>query len=72
MFEIIKHADATASSARLGKLSLAGRKDLETPNFFPLSSRGAVPHLTPDVISGHTQFGGVYMALEDCKSEAYW
>ncbi|RDL38768.1 putative Queuine tRNA-ribosyltransferase-like protein [Venustampulla echinocandica] len=65
VFDIIKHADAALSSARIGKLSVAGRKDLETPNFFSLSSRGAVPHLTPDVISAHTQFGGVYMALED-------
>jgi hypothetical protein len=56
------------SSARLGKVTLAGRNAVKTPNFFAVTSRGAVPHLTPDVVLEHTDFGGVHMALEDCKS----
>ena len=56
------------SSARLGKITLTDRNAVKTPNFFAVASRGAVPHLTPDVLLEHTHFGGVHMALEDCKS----
>lgn len=56
------------SSARLGKVALAGRNAIQTPNYFSITSRGAVPHLTPDVVLENTDFGGVHMALEDCKS----
>jgi queuine tRNA-ribosyltransferase subunit QTRTD1 len=59
---------AATTSARVGTLNIPGRKALGTPNFFAISSRGVVPHLTPDVILTHTQFGGIHMALEDCKS----
>jgi queuine tRNA-ribosyltransferase subunit QTRTD1 len=45
-----------------------GRKDLETPNFLAVSSRGVIPHMTPDVIAASTQIGGIHMAIEDCKS----
>jgi queuine tRNA-ribosyltransferase accessory subunit len=67
-FEILSFLDAGAAGPRLGRLVIKGRQDLETPNFFAVSSRGVVPHLTPDVISVHTSIGGVHMALEDCKS----
>jgi queuine tRNA-ribosyltransferase accessory subunit len=55
------------SVARLGQISLKGRKPIETPDFLAITSRGVVPHLTPDVVREHTQFGGVHLALEDCK-----
>jgi queuine tRNA-ribosyltransferase subunit QTRTD1 len=67
LFEILTHIDPNSAGPRLGRLSIQGRRDLETPNFFAVTSRGVVPHLTPDVISAHTQVGGVHMALEDCK-----
>jgi queuine tRNA-ribosyltransferase subunit QTRTD1 len=66
-FEILSHLDANVAGPRLGKLSVKGRHDVETPNFFAVTSRGVIPHLTPDVISSHTHIGGVHMALEDCK-----
>jgi queuine tRNA-ribosyltransferase len=65
-FEILSHVDPNILGPRLGKLVVSDRKDLETPNFFAIGSRGVVPHMTPDVIATHTNFGGVYMALEDC------
>jgi queuine tRNA-ribosyltransferase subunit QTRTD1 len=67
LFQLLSHADPNVSGPRLGRLSLSHRRDLETPNFFAVTSRGVVPHLTPDVISAHTQIGGVHMALEDCE-----
>jgi queuine tRNA-ribosyltransferase subunit QTRTD1 len=66
-FEIMSQVDANVLGPRLGRLVIPERKDLETPNFFAVTSRGVVPHITPDIISEHTQFGGVHMALEDCK-----
>jgi queuine tRNA-ribosyltransferase accessory subunit len=69
MFEIVSHLDANAAGPRLGRLSLNGRRDLETPNFFAVTSRGVVPHLTPDGVSAHTRIGGVHLALEDCKRQ---
>lgn len=66
-FEITDQNEPTPGGARLGRLAVKSRKDLSTPNFFAISSRGAVPHLTPDMIIEHAKFGGVHMALEDCK-----
>ena len=68
LFEILSHAEPSVAGPRLGRLSLPRRKDVLTPDFFAVGSRGVVPHITPDVISAHTQFGGVHMALEDCTS----
>jgi hypothetical protein len=59
----------TESNARTGKLTLKGRKGFDTPNFLGICSRGAIPHITPDVLSEHTEVEGVHMALEDCEFE---
>jgi queuine tRNA-ribosyltransferase len=65
-FEILSHVDPDNASSRLGRLSVKQRKDLPTPNFIAVSSRGVIPHMTPDVIISSSQIGGVHMALEDC------
>ncbi len=57
------------SNARTGKLTLKGRNVIETPNFLAITSRGAVPHITPDVMLEHTGIRGVHISLEDCKFE---
>jgi queuine tRNA-ribosyltransferase subunit QTRTD1 len=67
-FEILSRVDPNVVGLRLGRLVMKDRQDLMTPNFFAVSSRGVVPHITPDVISADTQIGGVHMALEDCES----
>jgi queuine tRNA-ribosyltransferase len=67
VFEILSHFDAGSAGPRLGRLAVKGRQELETPNFLAVGSRGVVPHLAPDVILAHGKFGGVHMALEDCK-----
>jgi queuine tRNA-ribosyltransferase subunit QTRTD1 len=69
-FGTVTSTPRSDSSARIGTIKISGCKDVETPGFFAVGSRGVVPHLTPDVISAHTQFGGIHMALEDCKFEA--
>ncbi|XXH00832.1 hypothetical protein Hte_007183 [Hypoxylon texense] len=65
MFNVLKNVAADGSVPRVGQLALPKRKRIDTPNFFALSSRGAIPHMTPDVISKHTDLNGSYMALED-------
>lgn len=53
--------------ARLGCISVKGRRTLDTPNFLALTSRGVVPHISPDVVGEQTKFAGVYTAIEDCE-----
>ncbi|KAK0651607.1 tRNA-guanine(15) transglycosylase-like protein [Cercophora newfieldiana] len=64
-FEVLKAAIIDGSAARLGRLALAGRQTIETPNYFAATSRGVVPHMTPDNVEKHFHAGGAYMALED-------
>lgn len=66
-FEILKSIASDGSTARLGRLALPKRPVLETPNFFAITSRGVVPHLTPDNIARYGSFPGTYMAMEDRK-----
>lgn len=68
IFKILSAAVGDGTSARLGQLALPGRKVVETPNFTSVASRGAVPHLTPDNVTRHTDLSSTYMALEDCRS----
>lgn len=66
IFSILGSAVADGISARLGELKLPGRNPIKTPNFTAVASRGAIPHLTPDVMTQYTSIGSAYMALEDC------
>jgi queuine tRNA-ribosyltransferase len=66
-FEVLKAVLAEGASARLGRLTFPRRKVLETPDFFSLTSRGVVPHITPDNLSKYVHNGGVYVGLEDCR-----
>jgi queuine tRNA-ribosyltransferase subunit QTRTD1 len=70
-FSIQYVADAQSSGdmvSRVGSLELKGRRVIETPGFLAITSRGVVPHLTPDVLAQYASFGGVHLALEDCRS----
>lgn len=66
IFDILSIAAAEGCSSRLAKLTLPGRKAIETPNFTAMTSRGAVPHITPDNMRSHLPSSSVYLALEDC------
>lgn len=70
-FEMLNIVASEGCGARLARLALPGRKMIETPNFTAMTSRGAVPHITPDNMRKHTTSGSVYMALEDCKHRAF-
>ncbi|CAD6500376.1 BgTH12-07553 [Blumeria graminis f. sp. triticale] len=64
-FEILCEDYTATYGPRLGKLLIRGRRPIETPNFFGITSRGVIPHITPDVMASHIQVGGVHIALED-------
>lgn len=66
IFELLGSPATDGVAARLGRLTVPGRKPIQTPNYTAVTSRGAVPHLTPDNVMKHTSFGSVYMSLEDC------
>lgn len=66
MFSIIKNANH-ALGPRLGRLSLPGRRIIETPHYLGLTSRGTIPHISQDTFRRDTSITSVYVPLEDCK-----
>lgn len=64
-FVLLKTTGALAP--RLGRLSLAGRKSIATPGFIGNTSRGVIPHISPDTYRKSIDLNGVYIAIEDCK-----
>lgn len=65
VFGMLETTVADGCIARLGRLSIPGRRQIDTPNYTAITSRGAIPHLTPDNVTKHTNFTSAYMALED-------
>lgn len=68
-FEVLSRSDSSSTiSARHGLLHSPDHTSIPSPHYVAISSRGAVPHLSQDVMAKHTNLKGVYLALEDCKS----
>ena len=65
MFGLLDSAP-TLLAPRLGRLALPSRKPLLTPNYVPITSRGALPHVAHDVMRDHMSIGCLYVGLEDC------
>ena len=63
-FTLLKTTGALAP--RLGRLTLAGRKNIVTPAFIGNTSRGIVPHISQDNFRKTADINGVYVPLEDC------
>lgn len=64
-FSILGSA-APVLAPRVGKFALAGRQSISTPNLVPLTSRGAVPHISHDMVRKETAINSLYVGLEDC------
>ncbi|KAL5404207.1 hypothetical protein PMIN04_012632 [Paraphaeosphaeria minitans] len=62
-FEVLKTTGARAP--RLGRFTLGGRKPILTPAFLGNTSRGVIPHMSPDNFGRYAGSNGVYVALED-------
>ena len=58
----------TGNESRLGTLKYPDKPPLSTPHYFSISSRGCVPHLTPDMMRDETSIKALYAAFEDCMS----
>ncbi|KAF3926735.1 hypothetical protein ABW21_db0205817 [Orbilia brochopaga] len=73
-FRVLKTAvtdvATTQSGARIGVLQLSKGFTLHTPNLIAPTSRGVVPHLSPDNLDRNTGVVGVYVALEDFIEKA--
>ena len=61
------HLSCDTTEGRIGRLCFQGRPQIETPHYVAVSSRGAVPHLSQDMMRENTSIKGIYTALEDCK-----
>lgn len=46
---------------------MKNRATLQTPHYIALSSRGAVAHLSQDMMRKHTNVKSIHVALEDCE-----
>ncbi|KAI2015857.1 hypothetical protein LOZ49_000442 [Ophidiomyces ophidiicola] len=55
----------SALAPRLGRLCFPGRKSIQTPHYIPITSRGAMPHVSHDVMRDHVPTQSLYIALED-------
>lgn len=66
-FQLLSSPTKSSCAPRLGQIALPGRRVIQTPNYTAVTSRGAVPHLTPDNLRQHTTVGAAYLALEDCE-----
>ncbi|KAA8643056.1 tRNA-ribosyltransferase family protein [Aspergillus tanneri] len=64
-FSLLHPTAASILTPRLGSLAVAGRKAIPTPNYTPLTSRGAVPHVAHDMMRSQTAIGSLYFGLED-------
>ncbi|KAF2448602.1 tRNA-guanine transglycosylase [Karstenula rhodostoma CBS 690.94] len=62
-FGLLKTTGALAP--RLGRLTLPSRKPILTPAFLANTSRGVVPHMSPDNFRKYAGSNGVYVGLED-------
>ena len=65
-FDITSSAPGIAGP-RTGRLSFPGRATIDTPHYVAVSSRGAVPHISQDMIKSNTDIKSVYTGLEDCE-----
>ncbi len=63
----LKQVKSERFGPRLGSLVRAGRAAVETPHYLATTSRGVVPHVSPDVLQKSTDVSAVYIPLEDCK-----
>ena len=63
----IKASTLSENGLRLGRLSMPGRAAMDTPHYVAVSSRGAVPHISPDMMRNETSLKSMYTALEDCE-----
>jgi queuine tRNA-ribosyltransferase subunit QTRTD1 len=63
----LKQASSSATGPRVGQLLRHGRAAINTPHYVATTSRGIVPHVTPDVLARSTAVSAVYMPLEDCE-----
>lgn len=63
----LKQAGSGGLGPRLGSLLRKGRAAIETPHYVATTSRGVVPHVSPDVLRNSTAVSAVYVPLEDCK-----
>lgn len=62
----VLNSSAPVLAPRVGKLAIAGRKPLSTPQYTPLTSRGTVPHIAHDMLRKETAINSLYIGLEDC------
>lgn len=62
-----RQAVSNGLGPRVGQLLRSGRAAINTPQYVATTSRGVVPHVSPDLLRKSTAVSAVYIPLEDCK-----
>lgn len=68
-YQIIQQPDRTGEF-RLGEL-YSGSIKVTTPFCACLTSKGVVPHLSPDLVLQHVNTQVFYLAAEDCERRVF-
>ncbi|CRG87403.1 queuine tRNA-ribosyltransferase [Talaromyces islandicus] len=66
----VLHPAPSVLAPRVGNFSIRGRKSIQTPHYVAITSRGAVSHLSPDVVQNHTNISSLHIGLEDFLEKA--
>ncbi|KAL9128722.1 MAG: hypothetical protein Q9217_002655 [Psora testacea] len=66
----VNSLSADNNGYRLGHLNFPRRAPIDTPHYVAVSSRGAIPHISQDVMRDNTRMKGMYTALEDYIEKA--
>ncbi|KAI9807200.1 MAG: hypothetical protein M1825_005918 [Sarcosagium campestre] len=69
-FDIIRTLGNARIGPRLGVLNVADRLPLQTPNYISSTTRGSIPHISPDVLKSHVNVRSIHVALEDFIEKA--
>ncbi|KIW18202.1 hypothetical protein PV08_02490 [Exophiala spinifera] len=62
---ILQHGAVSELGARLGQLTIHDKPVIHTPHYIVPTSRGAIPHVSQDILRKHTRISAAYVSLED-------
>lgn len=67
MIAFVVESGRNVAGARLGRLAHKLRPSIATPHYAAVTSRGVIPHVSPDNVERHTRISAAYFGLEDCE-----
>lgn len=63
----LREAATNSLGPRVGQFLRGTHPAINTPHYVATTSRGVVPHVSPDILAKSTAVSAVYIPLEDCE-----